>query len=50
MPSCRHVAFYGIRLRDVDDGGEEVGFAVLAAERLLREEERRSAGNDYLCE
>lgn len=30
----RHVALYGIGLRDVDDGGEEVGFPVLAAEVL----------------
>lgn len=30
----RHVALYGIGLRDVDDGGEEVGFTVLAAEVL----------------
>ena len=34
MPSRRHVAFGGFGLRDVDDGVEEVGFAVLAAEVL----------------
>ena len=34
VPTRRHVAFAGVRLRDVHDGVEEVGFAVLAAEVL----------------
>ena len=34
VPTRRHVAFVGVRLRDVHDGVEEVGFAVLAAEVL----------------
>ena len=34
VPARRHVAFVGVRLRNVDDGVEEVGFAVLAAEVL----------------
>ena len=34
VPTRRHVAFAGVRLRNVHDGVEEVGFAVLAAEVL----------------
>ena len=34
VPTRRHVAFVGVRLRNVDDGVEEVGFAVLPAEVL----------------
>lgn len=34
VPPRRHIAFDGLGLRDVDDGVEEVGFAVLAAEIL----------------
>ena len=34
VPTGRHVAFAGVRLRNVHDGVEEVGFAVLAAEVL----------------
>ncbi len=34
MPARRHVALDGFGLRGVDDGVEEVGFAVLAAEVL----------------
>lgn len=32
MATCRHVALHGLAGLDVDDGGEEEGFAVLAAE------------------
>lgn len=42
VPARRHVAFCGVGLRDVHDGVEEVGFAVLAAEVLLR----RSRGEE----
>lgn len=35
VPACRHVTLAGLALGDVDDGVEEVGFAVLAAEVLL---------------
>lgn len=37
MPTRRHVAFDGLGLHDVDDGVEEVGFSVLAAEVLERD-------------
>jgi len=36
VPARRHVAFDGLGLHDVDDGVEEVGFAVLAAKVLER--------------
>lgn len=36
MAARRHVALDGFGLQDVDDGVEEVGFAVLAAEILGR--------------
>jgi len=37
VPARRHVAFDGLGLHDVDDGVEEVGFAVLAAKVLERD-------------
>ena len=39
VPTRRHVAFAGVRLRNVHDGVEEVGFAVLAAEVLRSSEQ-----------
>ena len=38
MSARRHVAVDGLGFGDVDDGVEEVGFAVLAAEILCRGE------------
>ena len=35
MPPCRHVAFGGLSLGDIDHSIEEVGFAMLAAEILV---------------
>ena len=34
VPPGRHIPLHGFGLRDVDDGVEEIGFAVLAAEIL----------------
>ena len=34
VPARRHAALHGVFGQDVDDGGEKVGFAVLAAEVL----------------
>lgn len=34
VPPCRHVPFLGFGRFDVDDAGEEEGFAVLATEVL----------------
>ena len=42
VPPRRHVALHGFCLGDVYDGGEEVGFAVLAAEGLVEGEQRVS--------
>jgi len=39
VPPCCHVALDGFGLRDVNNGVEEVGFAMLAAEILNREGE-----------
>ena len=64
VPTRRHVAFVGVRLRNVDDGVEEVGFAMLAAEVLrhistisilfsscrdVYVEESGFGGRDHLC-